>query len=318
MRQYRLMGAAAAAAALALSVSAQAAEWPERDLSIIVPYPAGGSTDLNARVVASEMAEILKINMPVTNKPGASGSVGTVEVWNKPHDGYTVLANGMLAFANYPVLGYHDKTWKDWHIWIATFTPNVVVTRADNAKYNSLQDILDDMKANPGKIKVGAAGVGTDGHLGMEVIKQGTGVTYKLVPYEGGAKAITAGLSGEVDLLTQLSMEEIDHIRAGKFKAFSALSAGTYKAEGIADVPSIAAVVPDMAYLLPMGEFSGFLMPKDTPEDIVKTFDDAFHQAMKSEKMKNFATEKGIILMPMSGDEAQAQVAKLRSEEPHV
>ena len=300
------------AIALAFSLSAHAA-WPERDISIVVPYPAGGSTDLTARAVANEMASILKVSMPVNNKPGASGSVGTVEVWNKPHDGYTILANGMMAFSNYPVLGYHDKTWKDWHIWIATFTPNVVVTKANNDKYKTLNDVLADMKANPGKIRVGSAGVGTGGHLGMEVLKSGTDVQYKHVPYEGGAKAITAGLSGEVDILTQLSMEEIDHIRAGKFKALAAMTTGPYKADGIADVPSIVDVVPSMAPLMPMGELTGILVPKDTPPEVVKAIDAAFKQAVQSESMKKLAKEKGIILTSYSGEDAQAQVARLAS-----
>lgn len=289
------------------------AAWPERDISITVPYAAGGSTDLNARTLASVMSEVLKVNLPVTNKPGASGSVGTVDVWNKPHDGYNILANGMLAFAGYQVLGYFDKSWKDWHIWIATFTPNVVVTDVKNAKYNTLKDVLDDMKARPGKIRVGSAGVGTGGHVGMEVLKAGTGVTYKHVPYEGGAKAITAGLSGEVDILVQLSMEEIDHIRAGKFKALGALTTETYKAEGIADVVSVASVVSDMAYLLPMGESTALMVPKDTPDDVVAAIDNAFQQAMKSPQMANLAKEKGIILTGLSGEEAQTAVAKLSS-----
>lgn len=298
---------------LPFSASKASAEWPERDISIVVPYPAGGSTDLNARTLASVMSEILKVSLPVTNKPGASGSVGTVDVWNKPHDGYTILANGMLAFANYPVLGYHDKTWKDWHIWIATFTPNVIVTDAKNDKYNSLKDVIADMKARPGKVRVGSAGVGTGGHIGMEVLRAGTGVEYKHVPYEGGAKAITAGLSGEVDLLTQLSMEEIDHLRAGKFKALGAMTVDTFKAEGIADIPSVAGQVPEMAHLLPMGEFTALLVPRGTPDDVVKKIDAAFAQAMKSDAMAKLAKEKGIILTSYTGEDAQNQVAKLAS-----
>lgn len=310
MKKHSLL---ALALTCALPFSAAAADWPERDISITVPYAAGGSTDLNARTLASVMADILKVNMPVTNKPGASGSVGTMDVWNKPHDGYNILANGMLAFTGYQTLGYFDKSWKDWHIWIATFTPNVVVTDVKNTKYNTLQDVLDDMKAQPGKVRVGSAGVGTGGHIGMEVLKAGTGVTYKHVPYEGGAKAITAGLSGEVDILVQLSMEEIDHIRAKKFKSLGALTTETYKAEGIADIPSVADVVPDMAYLLPMGESTAIMVPRDTPDEVVAIIDNAFQQAMKSPQMANLAKEKGIILTGQSGDEAQATVAKLSS-----
>ena len=302
----------AAAAALVWPMSAQA-EWPERDISVTVPYPAGGSTDLNARTVAHIMAGILKVNMPVINKPGASGSVGTVDVWNRPRDGYNVLFNGMLAFVNYPVLGYHDKTWRDWHIWISTFTPNVVVTRAENKDLNSFADVVAAMKAKPGQVTVGSAGMGTGGHIGMEVLAAGTGVTYKHVPYEGGAKAITAALSGEVDIVTQLSMEEIDHIRAGKFKALGALTADTYTAEGIQPIPSVGSEVADVAYLLPMGEFTAMAVPKDTPDEIVKKLDAAFNEAMKSDELAKFAQEKGILVTPYTGQAAQDHMAKLAS-----
>lgn len=286
-------------------------KWPTQDITMIVPYPPGGGTDLTVRALADEMAKELKVSITVVNSPGASGSVGTIAAWNKPHDGYTIVGNGMLAFASYPVMGYTDKTYKDYYLWVATYSPNVVVTKADNAKYADMNALLAALKANPGQVKVGTAGVGTGGHIGMEVIKAGTKVDYKHVPYQGGAPAIVAGLSGEVDIVPQLSMEMLDMIKAGKFKALATLMDKPMKVAGGPDIPSIVEFAPEMKPLLPMGESFGFMLPKDTPAPVIKAIDAAYKKAVNGETLKKFAEQKGVVILGLSGEEAQAHVAKL-------
>ena len=288
-------------------------KWPRQDISIVVPYPPGGGTDLTTRAIADEMAKALKANVSVVNMPGASGSVGTIAVWNKPHDGYTIAANGLLAFASYPVMGYTDKTYKDWNIWIATFSPNAIVVKGEGGKYKNINDLLADLKARPGQVTFGTAGVGTGGYMGSEVLKAGTKLDYKHVPYQGGAPAIVAGLSGEVDVVPQLLMEMVDHIRAGKMNALAVLMDQPFKLSGAADIPGISAAVPAIKPYLPMGESFGIMVPKDTPPHIVKAIDDAFKIAVKSEVVKKFADQKGSVVLALSGEEAQAHVAKLSS-----
>ena len=288
-------------------------KWPTQDISIIVPYPPGGGTDLTTRALADEMAKALKASVSVINMPGASGSVGTIAVWNKPHDGYNIAANGLLAFASYPVMGYTDKSYKDWHIWIATFSPNAIVTKGDGGKYKNMNDLLADLKAKPGQVTFGTAGVGTGGYMGSEVLKAGTKLAYKHVPYQGGAPAIVAGLSGEVDVVPQLLMEMVDHIRAGKMNALAVLMDQPFKLSGAADIPAITTSVPAIKPYLPMGESFGIMVPKDTPPQVVKAIDDAFKIAVKSETVKKFAEQKGSVVLALSGEEAQAHVAKLSS-----
>ena len=288
-------------------------KWPTQDISIVVPYPPGGGTDLTTRALADEMAKALKINVSVVNMPGASGSVGTIAVWNKPHDGYTIAANGLLAFASYPVMGYTDKTQKDWHIWIATFSPNAIVAKGEGGKYKNMNDLLTDLKSKPGQVIFGTAGVGTGGYMGSEVLKAGTKLAYKHVPYQGGAPAIVAGLSGEVDVVPQLLMEMVDHIRAGKMNALAVLMDQPFKLSGAADIPGISTSVPAIKPYLPMGESFGIMVPKDTPPQVVKAIDDAFKIAVKSEVVKKFADQKGSVVLALSGEEAQAHVAKLSS-----
>ena len=298
--------------------SAQApAKWPTQDISIVVPYPPGGGTDLTTRALAEEMGKALKTNISVINQPGASGSVGTLAVWNKPHNGYTISANGILAFTSYPVRGFNEgayKDQKDWHIWIATYSPNAIVTKGGpDAKYKTMTDLLAALKAKPGEITFGTAGVGSGGHMGAEVLKLGTKIPYKHISYQGGAPAIVGGLSGEVDIVPQLLMEMVDHIRAGKMNALAVLMDQPFKLSGAPDIPAITDSVPGVKPYLPMGESFGIMVPKDTPANAVKAIDDAFKIAVQSETVKKFAAEKGSVVLALSGEEAQAHVAKLSS-----
>ena len=146
-----------------LSSSAQTPpKWPTQDISIVVPYPPGGGTDLTTRALAEEMGKALKTTISVINQPGAAGSIGTLGVWNKPHNGYTIAANGLLAFSSYPVMGFTENTYKDWNIWVATYSPNAIVTKGgDGAKYKAMPDLLAALKAKPGEITFGTAGVGS-------------------------------------------------------------------------------------------------------------------------------------------------------------
>jgi tripartite-type tricarboxylate transporter receptor subunit TctC len=300
---------------LPLAGSAQAqAKWPTQDISVVVPYPPGGGTDLTTRALAEEMGRALKTTISVINQPGASGSIGTIAVWNKPHNGYTIAANGLLAFSSYPVMGYTENTYKDWNIWIATYSPNAIVTKGGaDAKYKSMNDLLAALKAKPGEITFGTAGVGSGGYMGAEVLKMGTKLPYKHISYQGGAPAIIGGLSGEVDIVPQLLMEMVDHIRAGKMNALAVLMDQPFKLSGAADIPAITASVPDIKPYLPMGESFGIMVPKDTPANVVQAIDDAFKIAVNSETMKKFAAEKGSVVLALSGDAAQAHVAKLSS-----
>ena len=286
--------------------------WPEKDITMVVPFNPGGGTDLTTRAVADEMSKALGKNISVVNTPGASGSVGTMNVWNATHDGYTMLGNGFMAFVSYPVMGYSEQTHRDWNIWIATLSPNVIAVN-EKSKYNDINELVKDLKDNPGSISVGTAGIGTGGHIGIEVLKSNLGFDYKHVPYEGGNPAILAALSGEVDFVPQLSMEMVDMFRGGKLKGLAALTEKPLEIEGADTIPSIAELIPELKSIVPLGEAFGIAVPKDTPVSVVKKIDEAFKTAMKSEALKQFASEKGVEILSYSGDEAQDFVDKLAS-----
>ena len=295
------------AAALIMSVAfstAFAGEWPTKSINMTVPYNAGGTTDLTARGLANGMSKVLGVTMNVVNTPGAGGSAGSLNVQNAPVDGYSMLANGLLAFTTMPVNGYTEKTFRDWDIWLATYAPNAFIVPADSP-YNTIQDLVEAMRAKPGQITAGTAGIGTGGHFGAEVLKAVAGADYKHITYPGGAAAVTATLSGEVDFCPQLLAEYKDLILAGKVKVLACLAVDDIVLSPEVTIPSIAKAYPNAKPYLPMGEVTGILVPKGLSPDILKKLDDAFEFAVKQQDFLDFADVRSFVVNPMGREASQ-------------
>lgn len=281
-------------ALVAMCAFAQAAQeevYPNKNINLTVPYGAGGTTDLTARALANAMGEKLGVTINVINTPGAGGSAGTLNVQNAKNDGYSLLANGMLAFCTMPINGYTDKTFREWDIWIATYAPNVIVVPADSP-FNTIQDLVEAIRQNPGQITAGTAGIGSGGHFGAEVIKAIAGADYKHITYNGGSAAFTATLAGEVQFCPQLLAEYKDAIIGGQVKALCTLSDEDITiADGIT-IPSIKNFYPEAAKFLPMGEVTGILVPKGLPESYLEKLDEAFAVAVKDQAFLDFCESK--------------------------
>ncbi len=290
----------------------KADNYPSRDINMVVPWNPGGSTDLTGRALADTMGKSLGTNIVVTNTPGSGGSVGSLTVQKAEKDGYNILANGMLALTAMPVLGYTETTHKDWDFYLATFTPNVLAVRKDSP-YETAQDLLDALAANPGAITDGTGGMGSGGHLGIEVLCAATGLSYKHVPYEGGGKAITAALAGEVDFTSQLLVEMQDMFVSGDMRALANFTAEDITLENGTVIPSILKFVPELEDRMPMGETTGIAIPKGQPENVIAALDKAFDEAIKSDAFVEFCNTKGFIINGMGRDEAAAYVDKLAS-----
>lgn len=292
-------------ACAALAVSAiSAGEWPMRNINLTVPYGAGGTTDLTARGLANGMSKALGSTINVINTPGAGGSAGTLNVQNARLDGYSLLANGMLAFATMPVNNYTDKTFREWDIWLATFAPNAVIVPKDSP-YNTIQDLINAIKANPGQITAGTGGIGTGGHFGAEVLRAVAGADYKHITYPGGAAAVTATLSGEVNFCPQLLAEYKDLIIAGEVKALCCMAEEDIEIAPGVVIPSIAKAYPEAKKLLPMGEVTGILVPKGLDEKILKKIDAAFESAVKEKDFLDFCAMRSFVVNPMGRAESQ-------------
>ena len=286
-------------------------DFPTRDINVTVPFGAGGSTDLTARIVGEGMGAHFENKIVVTNTPGAAGSVGTQSVMNSKHDGYTLLADGMLSFTSMPVMGTLETLPKDWDFWLATYTPNVIAVPA-SSPYQTIDDLVQGMKNNPGQVSAGTAGPGSAGHIAAELLANAADTEYKHVPYEGGNPAILAALAGEVDFAPQLLVEMQDMIIAGDLRALATLSDKDITLEGGIVIPTIATALPDMASILPMGETTGLAVQKGLDESILKSIDGGFEAAMKSQAFLDFCAEKGMDPVAMGRADAAKRVDDLQ------
>ncbi|HAN42737.1 MAG TPA: tripartite tricarboxylate transporter substrate binding protein [Sphaerochaeta sp.] len=287
---------------LCTAVFAQAAaeekQFPSKDLTLIVPWGAGGSSDLVGRRVTDEMSKIWGVNISVVNTPGATGTVGMNDCLLKPHDGYTLIANA-TPHTHY-VNGLADWSPKDWDYMAAYYVPCLIAVQKDS-KYKTFEDLYNALKENPANtIKNSVAGIGSSGYNAVMVLSATDAVMGKGLntPYAGGADAIKALLAGEVDFTSQLSNEMIDLLRSGDLVALCALTEEDLVLDGVAEpIPSIKNFIPELAPSLPIGDAFGLMFPSDVPEATKAELEKAFVQACQTESVKAFANEKGMILL---------------------
>jgi tripartite-type tricarboxylate transporter receptor subunit TctC len=291
-------------------VPAVAGEWkPNKPITAIVPWPAGGATDLTVRILASEMEKVLGQRISVVNTPGASGAIGMQNAYDAAQDGYTWTGNADVSSENYPVLDLMKITHRDWVHWYALMTPNIIATTADYPA-NDVADLVRIMKEKPGQVAVASAGVGSSGHLALEVFKSATGAAPRHIPYAGGNPAVIATISGESNVVMQLSMEQADMIRAKKLKPLANSSNRSLTISGYGEVPPITKWFPNFPSI---GSHFGIMTAKGVPPEVVAAISKAFDVASKSEALKKFADEKAVFLVNLKEGEAMKMLEEAAS-----
>ncbi len=305
---------ATGAGAMAGDAMAQEKWKPNKTISVIVPWPAGGASDTVARTTAGVMEQSLGQRMVIVNTPGGAGATGTKEVWDKPHDGYTLTANSTVSVGSYSVLGKLDQTHRDWTYWIPIFTPNVICVKNDSP-IKSIDDLIKAMKAKPNGVVVASAGVGSSGYFGAELFKAATGVTYRHVPYAGGAPAVMAVASGEAEVVMQLSVEVAELLRGGKLRALAVSSSVPLTIDGYGEIPSLQKFLPAFP---DYGSYFGLIAPADLPKDVLAAYDDAFVKTAASQQIKDYAKTKGALPVAIYGKEAKDLADRLASKEAWI
>jgi tripartite-type tricarboxylate transporter receptor subunit TctC len=295
------------AALLALTgTSAMAQNWkPTRPINLIVPWAAGGSTDQITRVTAAELEKALGQTIVIVNQPGASGSIGSKSAFDAPRDGYTWTAGAAQDLGTYQTLGSLNAGIKDWDLFLTV--ANIQVIGVNPATpYQNPKQLLDAMKAKPNAITVATAGVTSAGHNAMELIAKATGVTYRHVTYDGGNPAVVATVAGEAEVTTQLAVEQADMIRGKRLRPLATVSDKPLELEGYGTIPPLALTLP--GFTAPANYF-GIFLPKGVPDEVVKTLEKIWADNIsKSEAIKKYATSRGALFAPSSGDAAQKAV----------
>jgi tripartite-type tricarboxylate transporter receptor subunit TctC len=299
----------------AFSEIANAQTWkPTRPITVIVPWPAGGASDTTGRMIAGQMEQTLGQRMVIVNTPGGAGAIGTKEVWDRPHDGYTLTANATAGFVSYAVLGRMEQTHRDWTYFLPMYTPNVIAVKPDSP-YKTVEDLVAAMKSRPGAVTVATAGVGSSGYYFIEQFKVAAGVTYRHVPYAGGAPAVVAVASGEAEMVPQLSIEVAELLRGGKLRALAVSTKEPLTIEGYGTIPSVTKAVPKFE---DYGSYFGLMAPRDLPKDVLGTYEDAFQKAAALKAVKDYATTKGGIAIAISGQKADELVERLARKEAWI
>ncbi|MDB5861161.1 MAG: hypothetical protein JWQ76_4850 [Ramlibacter sp.] len=281
-------------AALALSttlvVGAQPA-WPEKTVTVVVPFPAGGSTDTVARAVALHMQTRLGQPFVVDNRPGATGAIGAAQVRRAAPDGYTLMVSSLGTFVIAPHLqknvGYDALRDFDY-ITIPVQAPNVLVA-APGRKARTVAEVIAELKASPGKVSFASSGNGASDHLSAEIFWQQTGTEGLHVPYKGGAPAVNDLLGGQVDYSFPNVNAVLQHIRAGKLRAIAVT--GTKRSPVLPDVPTLAESGVQGAEVY---SWQGMAAPKGLPPALREKIAAAAIAAVRDPAVARQLTDQGM------------------------
>jgi tripartite-type tricarboxylate transporter receptor subunit TctC len=280
-----------AGAALALaSTFAAAADYPTRPVTLVVPFPAGGSSDMIGRVLAQKLQQKLGGTFIVENKPGATGSIGAAFVKNAPADGNTLLVSSLAPFAVNPFLQKslpYDPA-KDFDLLsVLVQAPNVLVANPSVAA-NTVADVVALLKQKPGEVSFASSGAGSSDHLTAELFWQETGTHGLHVPYKGGAPAIQDLVGGQVQFSFQNLNAVITQIQAGKLKAIAITSAK--RSPLLPNVPTLTESGIRNADVYSWQAVAG---PKGLPADVKKKLSDAIVAGMNDPEAKKKLTDLG-------------------------
>jgi tripartite-type tricarboxylate transporter receptor subunit TctC len=283
---------AGAAALPAVSRIAWAQAYPSRPVRLVVPFAAGGATDIIARLIGQWLSERLGQQFVIENRPGAGSNIGTEVVVNAPPDGYTLLLVGASSAINatlYERLSFN---------FLRDITPvagviSIPFIMAVNPSFpaKTVSEFIAYAKANPGKVNMASGGNGTAGHLSGELFKMMAGVNLVHVPYRGEAPALTDMLGGQVQAMFGTVPASIEYVRAGKLRPLAVTSAR--RSEVLPDLPTVGDFVPGYE----TSAWAGVGAPKNTPADIVDRLNKEINAVLADSKSKARLADFGASLL---------------------
>lgn len=307
----RFLGAAVTTlATLALNGPAQAQGYPERDVTAVIQWGAGGGTDVAMRGYAPYAEEALGKKIMLQNKPGAAGAIGANFVLQQPADGYTLLM-GAEPQALFRVMGMADFDYdKFYPINIAAIANSIILVARNDAPWNTMQDLLSHVQANPRKLKQYLAGQGTVPYTVNTMVKSLTSFETILVPFDGDGPAIAALQGGHIDFGFIASGAVIEHVKAGRLKALGVLDNKPFQGiPPMTDAPSLRA----LPKYLPWGSFYGVFVRRETPEPVKAKLVAAFKKAGENPQYRKLMEGRGTTMLNLSGAEADAFIRKWQS-----
>ena len=308
LRRWFLCGAVIAGSGLVgtpMTLAQDGSDYPSRVVTIVVPFPAGGSTDTIGRFLAQDLTKSLGQQFIVDNKPGANGNIGTAGVARAGADGYTLLISGVgsnaINYTLYPKLGFDPKDLA--HITLLITGPNVLVANPD-FEAKTFKEFVELAKAKPNEFNYASSGVGSSGHLAMEMLKQQAGIELTHVPYKGGAPAMTDVIGGQVPVMFINQDVALPQIAAGKLRVLAVASPERNPA--YPGTPTIAeSGFPDFSAV----SWFGLSAPAGTPKPVIDKLRAEAVTALTNPEFKRRMEENGFVVVGSTPDEFTAFVA---------
>jgi tripartite-type tricarboxylate transporter receptor subunit TctC len=286
----------AAAATLLLGTAvAQAQDWPTRPVTMVVPYAAGGPVDTIGRILGARLGEILGQQIIVENVGGAGGMTGSARVVKAAPDGYTFLLAGSAVMAQVQTL-YKKPLYNS----VADFTPvalltdsaRILLTRKDFPA-KTFAEFVTHAKANQAKLQYGSAGVGSGSHVCALLLDQAMGVKITHIPYRGAGPAMQDLIGGRLDYMCEQISTAVPQVQGGKVKALALLGP-----ERVAVLPDLPAMRENGFPELDCGAWSAFVVPKGTPDAIVRRFARAASETVDSAAVRERLAKVGVTIVP--------------------
>ncbi len=283
----------AIAATAMMAGAAQAQSYPNRPVTMIVPFAAGGPTDIVARIVGEHMSKTLGQQIVVENVAGAGGTTGITRASQSKNDGYTIMMGHMGTHGAAPALYANLKydPVKDFEpVGMAAGTPILIVGKK-NFPAKDLKEMMAYLKANPDKVNQAHAGIGAVSHMTCIMFNSQLGIKPTAVPYSGTGPALNDLVSGQVDYMCDQIVNLVQQIKAGSIKAYAI--ATPVRSPALPDVPTtVEAGMPDYQ----VTAWNAIFAPKDTPKEVMTALTDALNKALDDEATKGRLLELGAVL----------------------
>ncbi len=273
-----LLAPLAAACALALPAAAPAQDFPSRQLTLVVPFPPGGPSDLSARAIAEGMSKSLGQTVVVENRPGAGAIVGAQAVLGQPADGYTMMmASNVVSTGKWLYSRLPYEPLKDFRAVAGIFKSPHIVVVPPSFEGSGIQDLIRQAKAKPGGMNYASSGGGTMPHLGTELFKQVTGTEMTGIPYKGSGPALVAVMAGEVPVYFDILFSAQSLVKGGKLKPL-----GVTSLERMPQFPDVPTLDEQGIKGFELYSWFGIVVPSGVPDAVVDRLNRAVNDAMKT------------------------------------
>ncbi|PVE25766.1 ABC transporter substrate-binding protein [Microvirga sp. KLBC 81] len=306
-RRNVFFGAAAMTVAAACPGRAGAQTYPSRNITLVVPFTPGGSTDILARLLGQRLETALKHPVILESRPGAGGSVGVGSVARAPADGYTLVMGHIGTFAVspalYPKLPYDPQTSFEPVSGIANVHNMLVVHPEVPAK--TLQELIDYAKKNPGKLNYASGGIGSAAHIAMVALADRAGITMTHVPYRGTAPAVTDLLGGRVQLTFTGAPNLVQHVEAGTMRALAVSGSSRLKA-----APTVPTVAESGFPGFEASQWYGIMVPAGTPKPVVDQLNTEIRTAMAAPEISERLSQEGAEVWTNTPGEFREHISK--------